>query len=148
MTVRVEARLRKDYGELPRSGAERQAARSLKRYKQAGDDTGHAIAHRFLQDAGAFNLFPQNKNLNRSAYKVLENEWADWIDHGMEVRPLIKKFPPGASRPKSLRVTYDVIDPKTGDRVYKSKVKWFKNQDGQRAARESKEFIRETVGNR
>ena len=32
------------------------------------------------------NLFPQNANLNTGAYKTLENEIADWLEAGAEVR--------------------------------------------------------------
>ena len=48
----------------------------------ADDDGGHIIGHRFMSDQGTKNLFPQNANLNRSAYKKKENEWADRLDWG------------------------------------------------------------------
>ena len=43
------------------------------------------IGHRFVQDQGLQNLFPQMQTKHR-AYKTLENELADWIEAGGEVK--------------------------------------------------------------
>ncbi|WP_217514343.1 RHS repeat-associated core domain-containing protein, partial [Vibrio metschnikovii] len=83
------------------------------------DDGGHLIGHRFMNDQGLKNLFPQNANLNRGAYKTMENEWADWIAEGCEVRVTVKLDPPGAERPENIVAQYQVFDPATGDRVFK-----------------------------
>jgi YD repeat-containing protein len=54
---------------------------------EVGDQGGHAIAHRFLQDQGSKNLFPQEANFNTSAYKKLENDYAEALrTPGTEVR--------------------------------------------------------------
>ena len=37
-----------------------------------GDQGGHIIGHRFMDDQGTKNLFPQNANLNKSAFKTME----------------------------------------------------------------------------
>ena len=44
------------------------------------DVDGHLIGHRFAQDQGIKNMFPQNANFNNGAFKKVENEWADWIN--------------------------------------------------------------------
>lgn len=59
--------------------------------------------------------FPQNRNLNRSAYKRMENDWAKALDEGNEVHFEITLHPPGAKRPDRIIYEYDIVDPKTGD---------------------------------
>lgn len=44
------------------------------------DDGGHLIGARFAGAPGKENLTAQDRNLNRGAYKSMENEWADRID--------------------------------------------------------------------
>jgi murein DD-endopeptidase MepM/ murein hydrolase activator NlpD len=54
---------------------------------EVGDQGGHAIAHRFLKDQGSKNLFPQNGNLNTSAFKTLENDYAAALEMpGVEIK--------------------------------------------------------------
>lgn len=88
----------------------------------AGADTdvgGHIVGHRFTLDQGGVNVFPQDGSFNNSAYKVLENEWADWIKNGKEVRATVELVrPPGSARPTEIRIDYEVIDPATGNVVY------------------------------
>ena len=45
-----------------------------------------------MQDQGLQNLFPQNAKLNTEAYKTLENELADWIEAGGEVKLNVKLY--------------------------------------------------------
>ena len=49
------------------------------------DDGGHLIGARFGGDSGGINLSAQNRNLNRSGYKHLENEWAQHLENGDKV---------------------------------------------------------------
>ena len=64
----------------------------------------------------------------------MENEWAAWADHGMEVRYTTDLLPPGSARPDALDVSYEVVDPETGRVVYGNDMV-FRNQSGQ-------EFVR------
>ncbi len=95
-----------------------------------GDHGGHVIAYRFVGAQGLRNLFPQDGNFNVSAYKKLENEWGDWIAHGMEVHIEVTLSPPGADRPDEIGVSYQVINPENGEVVYDNNV-LFQNQAGQ-----------------
>jgi len=93
-------------------------------------DGGHLVGHRYLGDTPDSGIAPQVSNLNRSAYKKMENEWGDWVGKGYEVNYKIDVHPPGAEVPDSFRVEYTVKDPKTGEIVNDTKHK-FKNKDGQ-----------------
>src|SRR3546814_14818459 len=67
-------------------------------------------------------LFPQDGNFNVSAYKKLENEWADWIDTGMDVHITVELAPKQLDRPEQVRVAYEVTDPDDGRVVYAQRV--------------------------
>uniref|UniRef100_UPI00248D8CAB DNA/RNA non-specific endonuclease n=1 Tax=Parendozoicomonas sp. Alg238-R29 TaxID=2993446 RepID=UPI00248D8CAB len=135
--ISVEATLDSTYGST-RSKEEK----SLQR-KAGGDarlpddDGGHAIGHRFMSDQGEKNLFPQNSNLNRSAYKKMENEWADWADEGFEVQLKVELHPSGAERPTDIVAKYSVIDPATRKPVFKRRER-FKNAPGESFERVAK----------
>ena len=49
------------------------------------DDGGHLIGSRFGGSYVSDNLFPQNRHLNRSAYKALENHWCELLAQGNQV---------------------------------------------------------------
>lgn len=53
--------------------------------RRADDDGGHLIGARFGGARTSENLFPQNRHLNRSAYKTLEKEWEVLLDQGNQV---------------------------------------------------------------
>jgi DNA/RNA non-specific endonuclease len=74
------------------------------------DDAGHVIGHRFMGDQGDRNMFPQNFNFNRSAYKTMENEWAAWIQNGGTVRVNVELIGGGGARPDRVAVSYEVFD--------------------------------------
>lgn len=101
---------------LGRSSAERTAQRAAGRAGQAGDEGGHALAHRFLGDQGMKNLFAQAGRMNRSAYKTLENEMADWVRLGCIVEPDFHFLGYVGRRPGMIRGSYTVINPSTGAR--------------------------------
>jgi DNA/RNA non-specific endonuclease len=77
------------------------------------DVGGHIVGHRFVENNGDINMFPQNSNFNNSAYKTMENELADWTKNGKEVYARWTFDPPGAVRPNSVGVDYVVTDPAT-----------------------------------
>jgi hypothetical protein len=116
--ISVEAKLDSTYS-TSRSSVETKLQGSVGgEARKNEDDGGHMIGHRFMSDQGDKNLFPQNSNLNRGAYKKMENEWAAWTEEGFEVKLKVELHPPGSERPTDIISQYDVIDPKTGDVVF------------------------------
>src|SRR5690554_245375 len=140
--ISAEAILGKDFGGSKRSSVEAKAqARAGGDARLDTDQGGHIIGHRFMGDQGTKNLFPQNANLNRSAYKTMENEWADWIDEGFEIRLKVELDPPGAARPDNIKARYEVIDPHTKNRVFRREHD-FQNQTGENFSRIQKKDMR------
>ncbi|WP_394538617.1 DNA/RNA non-specific endonuclease [Lysobacter enzymogenes] len=129
--LHAEGTLRTVFSEIDRSDAETAAQRTAADRGVDGDQGGHLLGHRFVTDQGLKNLFPQNGNFNMGAYKTLENEWAAWIDKGMDVRVSIELSPREADRPDRVRISYEVLDPADGHRVYDQRVS-FDNRAGQR----------------
>jgi hypothetical protein len=84
------------------------------------DDGGHLGAHRFYGDTPDEGIVPQASNLNRGAWKTMENEWADWVNSGYRVDYSIDVYPPGAVRPDSFEVEYTVSNPETGQVVHRN----------------------------
>lgn len=132
--LRAEADLSEVFTHIDRSSAETDAQGEAADRGVEGDHGGHIIGHRFVTDQGLKNLFPQNGNFNVSAYKTLENEWADWIDSGKDVRITVDLTPKGQDRPDRVRVSYEVVDPSSGDVVYDQRVS-FRNEAGQKYER-------------
>lgn len=108
------------------------------------DDAGHIIGHRFLGDQGVRNMFPQNFNFNRSAYKTMENEWAAWIDAGGTVKVNVALKGGTADRPAQVGVVYEVLNAQ-GKRVFKNS-ELFDNAAGQVFDRVSTADIRKLLG--
>lgn len=129
-TVKAEANLKEVFAKAPRSSAERDAQAASGAAGKADDVGGHIIGHRFVKDRGPVNMFPQNMQFNNSAYKKLENEWADWVKNGKEVDVQVTLSGGTPTRPDRVNVRYVVTDPATGDVVY-TKAKPFKNEAGQ-----------------
>lgn len=144
---RVKATLTHDYGGSSRTEAAITAMIRALGFKT--DEAGHLIAHRFLPKAGAHNYIPQDMNLNRSAWKTMENEWGDWTKQGYEVRAelFIDRSNP---RPDKIGVRYKVIDPNAGpeaEPVYRNRVD-FVNQSGEKFDRIPNDTIKEMAGKR
>ncbi len=129
-TVKAEATLREVFTGAKRSSAEARAQGQAAASGVTDDVGGHIIGHRFVKDQGDVNLFPQNVQFNNSAYKKLENEWADWIKEGKEVRIEVQLSGGTAARPDRIDVFYKVVDPATGKAIYKDSAN-FTNQAGQ-----------------
>ncbi|MGO1003592.1 DNA/RNA non-specific endonuclease [Lysobacter sp. CA196] len=128
--IHAEGTLRTVFSGIDRSDDETLAQRTAADRGVEGDQGGHVFGHRFVTDQGLKNLFPQNGNFNMGAYKTLENEWAAWVDKGMDVRIRIDLTPRDTDRPDRVRISYDVIDPADGGRVYDQRVT-FENRAGQ-----------------
>ena len=60
-------------------------ARRGKDHDWGPDDGGHLIGARFGGSPGEENLTAQSRNLNRSDYKRMENEWAEHLNNGDKV---------------------------------------------------------------
>lgn len=127
-----------------RGGAETSAQDAVRARGLADDDAGHIIGHRFLSDQGTRNMFPQNFNFNRSAYKTMENEWASWIEAGATVKVNVALKGGTGARPDQVGVVYEVFNA-AGKRVYKNS-ELFSNAAGQTFDRVSAKDIRATLG--
>ncbi|MCA3696759.1 DNA/RNA non-specific endonuclease [Aquidulcibacter sp.] len=77
----------------------------------SNDEGGHLIAARFGGPANSKNLFPQNQNFNRSAYKALENTWVAALNRGESVWV---KIEPVYSTSKTQRPDAIVVEYKIG----------------------------------
>ena len=117
-TAEAHAILRSYHKNAERSSAELAAQDAVRAQGQDGDHAGHMIGHRFGLDQGMENMFPQDANFNTSAYKTMENEMANWIDLGQEVRVSITTSKYDGDRPAKVEVSYEVYDPQTGEMVY------------------------------
>lgn len=60
-------------------------SRRGKDHEWGADDGGHLIGARFGGGTGEENLTAQSRNLNRSDYKQMENEWASHLEAGDKV---------------------------------------------------------------
>jgi DNA/RNA non-specific endonuclease len=125
--IEANATLREVFTGLKRSSAEVKAQGEVGgAARLATDEGGHIIGHRFVKDQGIGNMFPQNANLNKGAFKKVENELADWVNAGGEVRVKVTLKDAANGRPEKIVVSYEVINPKTGEVVFDN-VKQFRN---------------------
>mgnify|MGYP000704331610 CR=1 FL=1 len=89
------------------------------------DVGGHIQACRYGGTCDRYNLFPQDKNFNNSAYKRWENEINRALQNGDNVGSVkvrLNRADPNSSRPDSLRIEYSI----NGE----IKVKNFRNNSG------------------
>ncbi|WP_240977896.1 DNA/RNA non-specific endonuclease [Knoellia koreensis] len=143
LTVKFEMTIKETF-KTSRTSADKALQAEVGKLGKAGDQGGHYLAHRFLPGALRKNLFPQNAHFNNSAWKRMENEWADWTEHGMEVRVTGNPLPPKSIRPDQVAVSYEVVDPATGRAVYELR-KTFDNAANQAFDRVPRSTIRDMV---
>lgn len=76
------------------------------------DEGGHLIGTRFDGPTDAFNLVPQDMNLNRGAWKTMENDWAEALEAGQEVEFAIQPayLDDDPRRPFGFDVLYTIND--------------------------------------
>lgn len=75
----------------------------------ADDHGGHLIASIFEGSGDLDNLVPMNGNLNQSAWKTMENEWAKALGDGKKVNVMIDTVYNGNSmRPTKFLVEYSI----------------------------------------
>ena len=89
-----------------------------KGFQKAGDDRGHLFADIFDGDNSMANIIAMNGELNKGAYKSLENLWAEALRAGKKVKVSGELVYSGNSqRPEKVIVRY-VID--NGDEIVKT----------------------------
>ncbi len=101
-------------GKLDLNTRDRNTYQQVKSAKEAGikdglsdDDGGHLIASIFDGPGEQINYAPMNSNLNRGAWKRMENKWADALKEGKDVKVDIQPVYDGASkRPEAFEVQY------------------------------------------
>ena len=116
--------------------------------KGSGDDVGHVIAYRFVNGHGPVNMFPQQSHFNQRVFAAMEQEWADWLGAGMDVRIQVALGPENTPRPDQVRVDYEVIDPASGRAVYDPRMVVFDNEAGQVYDRIAREDMDSMIGTR
>lgn len=102
------------------------------------DNGGHIIGYQFLHDQGLVNMFPQNSQFNQQIYTQFETEMRQWVEAGGEVRVKVEvgtrgtdgQLQWGGARPDNVEVTYEVVNPQTGESVYRNFAR-FKNEQDQ-----------------
>lgn len=101
-------------GNLEFGEAERNSSAQLEaggEFRRETDEGGHLIGHRFGGSGNAENLVAENRTLNRSGFKVLENEWAQELEKGNEVYVDIRpEYQDETERPYSIYGEYFVLD--------------------------------------
>ncbi len=123
--IKIEGTIREDFGSTKRGDN----ATKVGNIGGEGYDGGHLTAHRFMKNQPDIGISPQARNLNRGAYKKMENEWADWVNKGYEVEYKTSTYPPGSKVPERFEVEYKVKN-SNGNTVY-SNSPTFKNKPGQ-----------------
>lgn len=78
-------------------------------FQHLGDDRGHLIGDRFNGNNTLANIVSMNGELNKGAYKLMEDQWAEAIMNGETVSGTIEIVYSGASfRPDSFNVIYSI----------------------------------------
>ena len=117
----AHARTRRIAGEIRLQTQQRSRstqANAGKPDRRNSDHGGHFIAARFNGPREWFNHFAKDANFNRSAYRTLEDAWANAIRSGKRVFVDIVPFYRGTSmRPYKLRVI-SIVDGKRAIRNY------------------------------
>lgn len=129
-----EGRLVEASGNLRLNKADRNKHQQAKVGKSSGvpkDEGGHSIGTQFDGPGeGPLHMVPQAMNLNRgkgSEWTKLENDLAKALENGDTVVASVKtNWRPGALRPDSMTVMYEITDRRTGMKASDSKT--FKNE--------------------
>jgi hypothetical protein len=104
--MRIEGQLASNSAQVHNTTAQREAGGT---FRLSTDEGGHFVGRRFNGPIDDFNHLAQDLNVNRSAYKILENSWQRALDKGQSVYVDIKPiYPPGSLRPSTLDVKYTI----------------------------------------
>ena len=78
-------------------------------FQKVGDDRGHLIADQFDGNNSLANIVAMNGDLNKGAYKAMEELWAEAIRNGQHVSGTIELVYSGSSfRPSTFEVAYSI----------------------------------------
>ncbi|MGN2425918.1 hemagglutinin repeat-containing protein [Klebsiella electrica] len=84
-----------------------------------GDEGGHLIASIFNGPGEKLNLVPMDGNLNKAAWKQMENTWAKALGEGKEVKVNIQPSYIGDSvRPEKFKVVYSIDGGRPIEKVF------------------------------
>ncbi|MDO5624487.1 MAG: DNA/RNA non-specific endonuclease [Pseudomonadota bacterium] len=128
-TVAAKATLSEVFSGASRSSRETAAQAQAAARGVDGDVGGHIIGHRFTRDQGITNMFPQNGQFNNSAYRKLENEWADWITKRGGTVEVDIRMVGNSPRPDRVEVSYQLKD--ASGNIVEDVFESFRNQAGQ-----------------
>ena len=80
-------------------------------FRRDTDDGGHLIANRFEGSGCLENLVPEDRSVNRGAYKTMENHWANELIEGNRVNLDVTPIYHGDSlRPDSILTRTEITD--------------------------------------
>lgn len=89
-------------------------------YREPDDDGGHLIPTANKGSSGLENIDAQNKNLNRSSYKIHENQINREIDAGNKVYEHVETFKSnGIDRPNAY-MGYYIVENDNGERQWEA----------------------------
>ncbi|HFZ1005048.1 TPA: DNA/RNA non-specific endonuclease [Klebsiella aerogenes] len=84
-----------------------------------GDEGGHLIASIFNGPGEKLNLVPMDGNLNKGAWRQMENTWAKALGEGKEVKVNIQPSYIGDSvRPEKFKVVYSIDGGRPIEKVF------------------------------
>ncbi len=85
----------------------------------AGDEDGHLIASIFNGPGEKLNLLPMNGNLNKGAWKQMENTWSKALSEGKDVKVNIQPSYVGDSvRPDKFKVIYSIDGGRPMEKIF------------------------------
>ncbi|WP_202976350.1 DNA/RNA non-specific endonuclease [Candidatus Schmidhempelia bombi] len=116
-------RLKQVEAELKLDTLDRNTYQQLKMGKQGieGDEGGHLIASILNGSGEKINMLPMNANLNRGAWKQMENKWVKALKEGKTVKVKIEPLYEGTNlRPDSFNVSYSIDGGRLTEETFKN----------------------------
>jgi len=105
-----EGRVNFVYGELDfKEGGRTHHQTEVGKLGLETDEGGHLIGQRFNGPTDGFNMVPQDANLNKGAWKSMEDEWASSLKEGHKVTVAIEPInDKGNVRPLAFDVVWQI----------------------------------------
>ncbi|WP_392565037.1 DNA/RNA non-specific endonuclease [Orbus wheelerorum] len=83
-----------------------------------GDEGGHLIASMLNGSGEKINMLPMNANLNRGAWKQMENTWAKALQNGKSVNVRIEPVYSSTNiRPDKFKVKYSINNGRSVEKI-------------------------------